>query len=204
MDKITNNSSQLVPMVIEKTNQGYERSYDIYSRLLKERIIFLAGQIDDNVANLVIAQMLFLQFEDPKKEITLYINSPGGSVNAALAIYDTMQFVKPDIKTVCVGIAASAAAIILCSGTKGKRYVLPNSEVLIHQVMGEAGGQATEIEISARHILKIKERLNKLLAKHTGKSITQIEKDSDRDFWFTAEEAKTYGLVDDIIKTKTK
>jgi len=204
MDKITNNSSQLVPMVIEKTNQGYERSYDIYSRLLKERIIFLAGPIDDNVANLVIAQMLFLQFEDPKKEITLYINSPGGSVNAALAIYDTMQFVKPDIKTVCVGIAASAAAIILCSGTKGKRYVLPNSEVLIHQVMGEAGGQATEIEISARHILKIKERLNKLLAKHTGKSITQIEKDSDRDFWFTAEEAKTYGLVDDIIKTKTK
>jgi len=204
MDKIRNDSAQLIPMVVEKTNQGYERAYDIYSRLLKERIIFLSGPIDDNTSNVVIAQMLFLQFEDPKKEITLFINSPGGSVNAALAIYDTMQYVKPDIKTVCVGIAASAAAVILCAGTKGKRFVLPNSEVLIHQVMGEAGGQATEIEISARHILKIKERLNKILAKHTGKSITQIEKDSDRDFWFTAEEAKSYGLVDDIIKTKGK
>ncbi len=202
MEKITNNSAQLIPMVVEKTNQGYERAYDIYSRLLKERIIFLAGPIDDNVANIVIAQMLFLQFEDPKKEITLFINSPGGSVNAALAIYDTMQYIKPDIKTVCVGIAASAAAVILCSGTKGKRFALPNSEILIHQVMGEAGGQATEIEISARHILKIKERLNKIISKHTGKSVTQIEKDSDRDFWFTAEEAKAYGLVDDIIKTK--
>lgn len=200
MDK--NIYSQLIPIVVEKTNQGYERSYDIYSRLLKERIIFLSGPIDDNVANVVIAQMLFLEFEDPKKEITMFINSPGGSVNAALAIYDTMQYVKPDIKTVCVGIAASAAAVILCAGTKGKRCLLPNSEVLIHQVMGEAGGQATEIEISAKHILKIKERLNKILAKHTGKSVTQIEKDSDRDFWFTAEEAKNYGLVDEIIKTK--
>lgn len=180
MDK--NIYSQLIPIVVEKTNQGYERSYDIYSRLLKERIIFLSGPIDDNVANVVIAQMLFLEFEDPKKEITMFINSPGGSVNAALAIYDTMQYVKPDIKTVCVGIAASAAAVILCAGTKGKRCLLPNSEVLIHQVMGEAGGQATEIEISAKHILKIKERLNKILAKHTGKSVTQIEKDSDRDF----------------------
>jgi len=204
MDKIRNDSAQLIPIVVEKTNQGYERSYDIYSRLLKERIIFLSGPIDDSTANVVIAQMLFLQFEDPKKEITLFINSPGGSVNAALAIYDTMQYVKPDIKTVCVGIAASAAAVILCAGTKGKRFVLPNSEILIHQVMGEAGGQATEIEISARHILKIKERLNKILAKHTGKSISQIEKDSDRDFWFTAEEAREYGLVDDMIKTKEK
>lgn len=200
MDK--NIYSQLIPIVVEKTNQGYERSYDIYSRLLKERIIFLSGPIDDNVANVVIAQMLFLEFEDPKKEITMFINSPGGSVNAALAIYDTMQYVKPDIKTVCVGIAASAAAVILCAGTKGRRCLLPNSEVLIHQVMGEAGGQATEIEISAKHILKIKERLNKILAKHTGKTVAQIEKDSDRDFWFTAEEAKNYGLVDEIIKTK--
>ena len=203
MNKITNNSDQLIPMVVEKSNQGYERAYDIYSRLLKERIIFLAGPIDDNVANIVIAQMLFLEFEDPKKETTIFINSPGGAVNAALAIYDTMQYVKPDIKTVCVGIAASAATLILCAGTKGKRFSLPNSEVLIHQVMGEAGGQATEIEISAKHILKIKDRLNKILSKHTGKTIAQIEKDSDRDHWFTAEEAKDYGLIDDIIRTKT-
>ncbi len=203
MKKFTNSSDQLIPMVIEKAPQGFERAYDIYSRLLKERIIFLAGVIDDNLANSVIAQLLFLEFEDPKKDITLYVNSPGGAVDATLAIYDTMQYVKPDISTICVGIAASGAALILTAGTKGKRFSLPNSEMLIHQVMGEAGpGQATEIEISAKHILRIKERLNKILAKHTGKPIAQIEKDTDRDFWLTAEEAVKYGLIDDIIKTK--
>jgi len=188
----------LIPTVIEKSQYG-ERAYDIYSRLLKERIIFLGGIIDDQVANSIIAQLLFLENSDPKKDITVYINSPGGSVTATMAIYDTMQFVKSDISTVCVGMAASGAAVILAAGKKGKRFALPNSEVMIHQVMGEAGGQASDIEISAKHILKIKQRLNKILAKHTGQNVTKIEKDSDRDYYMSSDEAKNYGLIDKII-----
>ncbi len=189
----------LIPTVIEKSQYG-ERAYDIYSRLLKERIIFLGGIIDDNLANSVIAQLLFLENSDPKKDITIYINSPGGSVTSTMAIYDTMQFVKSDISTVCVGVAASGAAVILAAGTKGKRFALPNSEVMIHQVMGEAGGQASDIEISAKHILKVKQKLNKILAKHTGQKIEKIEKDSDRDYYMSAEEAKGYGIIDKIIE----
>ena len=192
----------LIPTVIEKTHFG-ERAYDIYSRLLKERIVFLSGPVVDPVANAVIAQLLFLESEDPKKDIKLYINSPGGSVTAGMAIYDAMQYVKPDVSTVCVGIAASMAAVLLGSGTKGKRFALPNSEVLLHQVMGEAGGQAIEIEISARHIIKIKNRLNEILSKHTGQPLATIEKDTDRDFYMSADEAKKYGLIDEIIKRKT-
>lgn len=188
----------LIPTVIEKSQYG-ERAYDIYSRLLKERIIFLGGAIDDNVANSVIAQLLFLENSDPKKDITIYINSPGGSVTSTMAIYDTMQFVKSDISTWCVGMAASGAAVILAAGAKGKRFALPNSEVMIHQVMGEAGGQASDIEISAKHILKIKQRLNKILAKNTGQNVTKIEKDSDRDYYMSSEEAKDYGLIDKIL-----
>lgn len=191
----------LIPTVIEKSQYG-ERAYDIYSRLLKDRIIFLGGPITDPVANTVIAQLLFLENQDSKKEIKIYINSPGGTVTGTMAMYDTMQFVKCDVSTVCIGIAASGAALILAGGAKGKRFVLPNSEVLIHQVMGEAGGQATEIEISAKHILKIKDRLNQILAKHTGQALKKIEKDSDRDFYMTAEEAKEYGIVDEIIKKR--
>lgn len=196
----------LIPTVIEKSMNG-ERAYDIYSRLLRERIIFLGGPIDDNVANIVIAQLIFLEHEDPKKDIKLYINSPGGSVTAAMAIYDTMNHVKPDVSTVCIGIAASAAAVLLSSGAKGKRFVLPNSEVMIHQVMGGAEGQASDIAIVAKHILRTKENLNKILAKNTGKSVQQIEKDSDRDYYMTSDEAKKYGIIDDIInkpKTGTK
>jgi len=188
----------LIPTVIEKSQYG-ERAYDIYSRLLKERIIFLGGAIDDNVANSVIAQLLFLENSDPKKDITIYINSPGGSVTSTMAIYDTMQFVKSDISTVCVGMAASGAAVILAAGAKGKRFALPNSEVMIHQVMGEAGGQASDIEISAKHILKIKQNLNKILAKHTGQKIDKIEKDSDRDYYMSSLEARNYGLIDKIL-----
>lgn len=195
-------SQYLIPTVIEKTQFG-ERAYDIYSRLLKERIIFLGGPLSDPMANAVIAQLLFLESQDPKADIKLYINSPGGSVTAALAIYDTMQFVKPDISTICVGIAASAAAVLLAAGAKGKRYTLPNSEILIHQVMGGAEGQATEILIAAKHIEKIKGRLNEILAKHTGQPVEKIEKDTDRDYWMNAEEAKKYGIVDDTIKRKT-
>ncbi len=191
----------LIPTVIEKSPYG-ERAYDIYSRLLKDRIIFLGGPIDDNVANTVIAQFLFLEHEDSKKDITIYINSPGGTVTGTMAMYDTMQFIKCDVSTVCIGMAASGAAVILAAGKKGKRFTLPNSEVLIHQVMGGAEGQATEIEISAKHILKIKERLNKIMAKHTGQSIAKIEKDSDRDFYMTAEEAEDYGIVDEIIEKR--
>ena len=191
----------LIPTVLEKTQHG-ERAYDIYSRLLKERIIFFGGPISDPLANLVIAQLLFLDHEDPKKDIKLYVNTPGGSVTAGLAIYDAMQFVKADISTVCVGMAASMGAVLLAAGAKGKRIALPNSEILLHQVMGGAEGQAIEIEITARHILKIKDKLNRILAKHTGKPIAQIEKDTDRDFHLTADEAKTYGLVDQIIKGK--
>lgn len=188
----------LIPTVIEKSQYG-ERAYDIYSRLLKERIIFLGGPIDDNIANTVIAQLLFLEHSDPKKDIMIYINSPGGSVTSTMAIYDAMQYVKPDISTCCIGMAASGAAVILAAGEKGKRMALPNSEVMIHQVMGEAGGQASDIEISAKHIMKIKQKLNKILAKHTGQKIDKIEKDSDRDYYMSSDEAKEYGLIDQII-----
>lgn len=190
----------LVPTVIEKSQYG-ERAYDIYSRLLKERIIFLAGPINDAVANTVIAQLLFLDHEDSKKEIRLYVNSPGGSVTAGMAIYDTMQYVRSDVSTMCVGIAASMGAFLLAAGKKGKRLALPNSEVLLHQVMIDSiGGQASEIEISAKQIIKTKQRLNQVLAKHTGQSLTKIEKDTDRDFWLSAEEAKAYGVIDEIVR----
>ncbi|MEK9176937.1 MAG: ATP-dependent Clp endopeptidase proteolytic subunit ClpP [Patescibacteria group bacterium] len=198
----TNITNQVIPMVIEKTSLG-ERAYDIYSRLLKERIVFLGGPIDDHVANLVIAQLLFLEAEDPKKDVYLYVNSPGGSVSAGMAILDTMNYVKPDIATVCVGIAASAAAVILSAGKRGKRFALPNSEVMIHQVMGGVEGQATDIAIAAKHILRTKENLNKILAKNSGKTIEQVEKDAERDYWMTAEEAKKYGIIDDIYKARS-
>ena len=190
----------LIPTVIEKTANG-ERAYDIYSRLLKERIIILGGLVTDGVANTIIAQLLFLQHEDPKKDISLYINSPGGSVTAGMAIYDTMQFVKPDVSTTCVGIAASMGAFLLAAGKKGKRFSLPNSEILLHQVSVESiGGQATEIEISARQILKTKQRLNQIIAKSTGQSLAKVERDTERDFWLSADEAKEYGVVDEIIR----
>lgn len=195
----TSPRNYLVPMVIEKT-QGGERAFDIYSRLLKERIIFVTGGIDDEMANLVVAQLLFLEAEDPKKDIYMYINSPGGSVSAGLGIVDTMNHIKPDVATVCVGMAASMGSIILSQGARGKRAVLPNAEVMIHQPWGGAQGQATDIEITARHILRTREQLNKMLAKATGKPLSQIEKDTDRDFFMTAEEAKRYGIVDDILK----
>jgi len=191
----------LIPTVIEKTSFG-ERAYDIYSRLLKERIIFLGGPINDAVANTVIAQLLFLQHEDPKKDISLYINSPGGSVTSALAIYDAMQYVKPDVSTICVGFAASAAAILMASGEAGKRYALPNSEIMIHQVFGMAEGQAADIKITADHIIHIREKINKILAKHTAQPLSKIEKDTDRDFYMDALEARTYGIIDQIIKGK--
>ncbi len=189
----------LIPTVIEKSQFG-ERAYDIYSRLLKERIIFLGGPISDPVANTVIAQLLFLDHEDQKKDIKLYINSPGGSVTAGMAVYDTMQFVKSDVSTMCVGIAASMGAFLLAAGQKGKRLALPNSQILLHQVMGGAEGQAIEIEIAAKQIVKTKQRLNELLSKHTGQPLAKIEKDTDRDFWLSADEAKTYGVIDEIIK----
>jgi ATP-dependent Clp protease, protease subunit len=192
-------ASMLVPMVVEKSQFG-ERAYDIYSRLLKERIVFLGGPIDDDVANLVIAQLLFLEAEDPKKDISLYINSPGGSVTATLAMVDTMNHVKPAVSTVCVGMAASGAAILLSSGEKGKRYTLPNAEVMIHQPHGGAEGQATDIEITAKQILKLRERLNRMLAKNTGQSLSKIEKDVERDFFMSADEAKKYGIVDQVFK----
>ena len=191
----------LIPTVIEKSPLG-ERAYDIYSRLLKDNIVFLGGPIDDNVANIIIAQLLFLQSEDPKKEIALYINSPGGSVTSTLAIIDTMMHIKNDISTVCVGMAASGAALILSSGTKGKRVALPNAEVMIHQPLGGAEGQATDIEISAKHIIKTRATLNKLLAKHTGQPLSRIEKDVDRDFFMDADEAKKYGIIDQIMTGK--
>jgi len=193
----------LIPTVIEKSQFG-ERAYDIYSRLLKERIIFLAGPINDQVANVVIAQFLFLQHEDPKKDIQLYINSPGGVVTSAMAIYDTMQYVKPDVSTICIGQAASGAAVLLASGTKGKRFALPNAEILLHQIMGGVEGQAIEIEITAKQILKIKNKMNEILAKHTGQPFDKIEKDTDRDFYLSAEDAKAYGVIDGIITKKSK
>lgn len=192
----------LIPTVIEKTTYG-ERAYDIYSRLLKERIIFLGGPIDDHVANIVVAQLLFLASEDAKKDISLYINSPGGSVTDALAILDTMNHIKPDVSTVCIGMAASAGALLLSAGAKGKRYTLPNAEIMIHQPSGGAQGQASDIEITAKQIIKMRERLNKILAKNTGQSLEQIIKDSDRDYHMNAEEAKKYGIIDHIHKTKT-
>jgi len=188
----------LIPTVIEKTING-ERAYDIYSRLLNDRIIFLGGPIDDHIANLVIAQLLYLDHTDSKKDIQLYINSPGGSVTAGLAILDTMALVKADVSTICVGIAASMGAVLLSAGQRGKRFALPNSEVMIHQVMGGAEGQASDIAINAKHILRTKDTLNKILAKNTGKSFAQIEKDSDRDYYMTADEAKKYGIVDGLI-----
>ena len=188
----------LIPTVIEKTSFG-ERAYDIYSRLLKENIIFLGGPIDDDVANIIIAQLLFLQSEDPKKDINLYINSPGGSVTSTLAIIDTMNHIKNDVSTVCVGIAASGGAWVLSAGAKGKRYALQNSEVMIHQPLGGAEGQASDIEIRARHILKMRENLSKIMAKNTGQPVSKIEKDIDRDFFMNVEEAKKYGIIDKVL-----
>ncbi len=193
--------SYLIPTVIEKSPQG-ERAYDIYSRLLKEGVIFLGGPIDDSVANIIIAQLLFLQSEDPKKEISMYINSPGGQVTAGMAIIDTMNHIKNDVSTVCVGMAASMAAVILSCGTKGKRYSLPNSEIMIHQPHGGAEGQASDIEISAKRILKNRATLNKMLAKNTGQTLSKIEKDVDRDFFMDAEESKKYGIVDAVLSNK--
>ncbi|MDA3802725.1 MAG: ATP-dependent Clp protease proteolytic subunit [Patescibacteria group bacterium] len=188
----------LIPTVIEKEGQT-ERAYDIYSRLLKDRIIFLGEAIDDHVANIIIAQLLFLDAENKDQDIKFYINSPGGSVNAGLAIYDTMNYINANVSTICVGMAASMASILLAAGKKGKRFILPNSEVMIHQVMGGTEGQASDIKIHAEHILKTKEKLNKILAKHTGKNFSDVEKDSDRDNFMTADKAKSYGLVDKII-----
>ncbi|PIS38867.1 MAG: ATP-dependent Clp endopeptidase, proteolytic subunit ClpP [Candidatus Nealsonbacteria bacterium CG08_land_8_20_14_0_20_43_11] len=191
----------LIPTVIEKTQFG-ERAYDIYSRLLKERIIFLAGPVNDVLANSVIAQILFLASQNPNKDIQIYINSPGGSITAGLAIYDTMQHVKCDISTICIGLGASMSAVLLAAGKKGKRFALPNTEILLHQVAGGVTGEAAEIEITAKQILKIKEKMNKILAFHTGQSLEKIERDTDRDFYLSAEEAKEYGLIDEVIKTK--
>ncbi|MEL1133782.1 ATP-dependent Clp endopeptidase proteolytic subunit ClpP [Desulfitobacterium sp. THU1] len=194
--------SYLVPMVIEQTNRG-ERSYDIYSRLLKDRIIFLGGPVSDDVANVIVAQLLFLEAEDPEKDIFLYINSPGGSISAGMAIYDTMQYIRPDVHTICVGLAASMGAFLLTAGAKGKRTALPNAEILIHQPLiggGGISGQATEIEIHAKHLLRIKERMNRILAERTGQTMERIEADTDRDRYMTAEEAKAYGLIDEVLE----
>lgn len=188
----------LIPTVIETTNRG-ERAYDIYSRLLKDRIIMLGSQIDDNVANSIVSQLLFLQAQDAEKDIYLYINSPGGSVTAGFAIYDTIQHIKPDVQTICIGMAASMGSFLLSAGAKGKRFALPNAEVMIHQPLGGAQGQATEIEIAANHILKTRAKLNEILAERTGQSIEQIEKDTDRDNFLSAEEAKEYGLIDQVM-----
>ena len=192
-----------VPIVVEQTNRG-ERSYDIYSRLLKDRIIFLSGQIDDYTANLIVAQMIFLEAEDPDKDIYMYINSPGGSVSAGMAIYDTMQYVKCDVSTICIGMAASMGAFLLNAGTKGKRKALPNSEIMIHQPLGGAQGQATDIEIQARQILKIKDKLSQIMAEKTGRDIEELRKDMERDFYMSAEEAKEYGIIDHIMNSAKK
>ncbi|MEX0918973.1 MAG: ATP-dependent Clp endopeptidase proteolytic subunit ClpP [Candidatus Paceibacterota bacterium] len=190
----------LIPTVIEKSQYG-ERAYDIYSRLLKERIVFLGGPIDDQSANIVIAQLLFLESADPKKDVKLYVNSPGGSVTSTLAVIDTMNYIKPDVSTICIGLAASGGAVVLSSGAKGKRFALPNAEVMIHQPLGGIEGQASDIAITAKQILKIKENLNKIMAKNTGQDLAQIEKDSDRDYYLSAEEAKKYGVIDKIVAT---
>jgi ATP-dependent Clp protease protease subunit len=196
-------SQVLVPMVIEQTARGYERAYDIYSRLLKDRIVFIGTTIDDNVANLVIAQLLFLQMEDAHKDISVYINSPGGSVTAGLAIYDTIQFIKPDVATYCVGQASSMGAILLSAGTKGKRSALPNSRIMIHQPWGGIQGAAEDISRHAQEILKLRERINEIISRHTGQSLEKIQKDTDRDFFMSADEAKIYGIVDDVFLGKT-
>ncbi len=192
----------LVPMVVEQTNRG-ERAYDIYSRLLKERIIFLGTAIDDTIANLVTAQLLFLEAEEPERDIAMYVNSPGGSVTSGLAIYDTIQYIKPDVSTICIGQAASMGALLLAAGAKGKRYALPNSRILIHQPMGGVQGQASDIDIQAREILRMREELNEILSKHTGQPLDTIEKDTDRDNFMTAEQARDYGLLDDVIMSRT-
>ena len=191
----------LIPMVIEQSGRG-ERAYDIYSRLLKERVVFLIGPVDDKTANLVVAQMLFLESENPDKDINFYINSPGGSISAGMAIYDTMQFIKPDVSTLCVGMAASMGAFLLAAGAKGKRFALPNSTVLIHQPLGGFQGQASDIAIHAKYILSLRERLNRLLADHTGKPIDQIERDTERDNFLTSDEAVTYGLIDKVLQSR--
>ncbi|NLC50690.1 MAG: ATP-dependent Clp endopeptidase proteolytic subunit ClpP [Firmicutes bacterium] len=188
----------LVPMVVEQTNRG-ERAYDIYSRLLKDRIVFIGTAIDDTVANLAIAQLLFLESEDPDKDINLYLNSPGGSVYSGLAIYDTIQYIKPDVSTICVGMAASMGAVLLMAGTKGKRFALPHSRVMVHQPLGGAQGQASDIEIHAREIIRIRESLNQIIAKHTGQPVERIAKDTDRDFFMSAEAAKEYGIIDKVL-----
>ncbi|HPU01299.1 MAG: ATP-dependent Clp endopeptidase proteolytic subunit ClpP [Firmicutes bacterium] len=190
--------SVLVPIVVEQSSRG-ERAYDIYSRLLKDRIIFVGSPIDDHVANLVVAQLLFLESEDPNKDINLYINSPGGAVYAGLAIYDTMQYIKPAVSTICVGLAASFGAVLLAAGAKGKRYALPHSRIMLHQPMGGAQGQAVDIEIHAKEIIKVRETLNQILARHTGQPVERIARDTDRDFFISAEEAKEYGLIDEIL-----
>ncbi|MCA0404183.1 MAG: ATP-dependent Clp endopeptidase proteolytic subunit ClpP [Proteobacteria bacterium] len=197
-DNLIKNASGLVPMVIEQTSRG-ERSYDIYSRLLKERIIFLLGEVEDHMANLVVAQLLFLESENPEKDISIYINSPGGVVTAGLAIYDTMQFIKPDVSTLCIGQAASAAALLLCAGAEGKRFCLPNARVMIHQPLGGYRGQATDIEIHARETLAVRERLNNIMAQHTKKTPDQIMRDTERDNFMSAHQAAEYGLVDKVL-----
>lgn len=191
--------SILVPMVVEQTSRGFERAYDIYSRLLKDRVIFIGTPVDDNVANIIIAQLLFLQMENPDKDVSVYINTPGGSVTSGLAIYDTMQFIKPDVNTYCMGQAASLGALLLAAGAKGKRHALPHSRIMIHQPWGGAQGAASDINIQAQEILRLKEKLNQILAKHTGQAIEKIAKDSDRDYFMSAEEAKAYGIVDEVI-----
>ena len=198
------NGQTLVPMVVEQTSRGFERAYDIFSRLLKDRIVFIGTPIDDTVANLVIAQMLFLQMEDVHKEVSVYINSPGGSVTAGLAIYDTMQFVKCDVATYCVGQAASIGALLLAAGTKGKRFCLPHSRVMIHQPWGGVQGQAVDISIQAKEILRLRDRINEILAHHTGQSLEKVQKDTDRDYFMSGEEAKAYGLVDEVVAGKKK
>ena len=199
---MNNERAQLVPMVVEQTNRG-ERAYDIFSRLLKDGIIFIGSALDDAIANLVIAQMLFLEAEDPDRDILLYINSPGGSISAGLAIYDTMQFIKPAVQTYCIGQAASMAAVLLAAGTKDKRFSLPNSRIVIHQpLMSGLGGQATDIDIAAREIIRIRERLNKILVEHTGQSIKRIQKDTERDYIMSAEQAQEYGIIDDVIRKR--
>jgi ATP-dependent Clp protease protease subunit len=200
MDRLTK-ALNLVPMVVEQTSRG-ERAYDIYSRLLKERVIFLVGGVDDHVANVIVAQLLFLEAENPEKDISLYINSPGGVVTAGMAIYDTMQFVTCDVNTYCIGMAASMGALLLCAGTKGKRFALPNSEIMIHQILGGAQGQASDVEIQARRMLKLKAKLNHVIAKHTGKPYDIVEKACDRDNWMEPEEAKEFGMVDEVVKSR--
>lgn len=195
--------SYLVPMVVEQTNRG-ERSYDIYSRLLKDRIVLLGSEINDDVANLIIAQLLFLEAEDPDKDISLYINSPGGSTSAGMAIYDTMQYIRPDVSTICVGMAASMGAVLMCAGAKGKRFALPNAEIMIHQPWGNTKGQATDIEIHARWILKTKETLNRILAERTGQKLEKIQNDTERDYFMSAQEAKEYGIIDEVISHPKK